>query len=400
VLYYFSPGGEPEELYDEKEEHFVSLVVGDDGRPYVGTGAEGRVYSVDARHNPILVADTDERQVGALVLAGTGRYVLSGDPAVAHPVRGVGGPDALWTSKPLDAGIRAHFGKLEWEATGALEFSTRSGNTGEPDDTWSAWSPAMNEAGIVGSPAARYLQVRARWNRDPKAVLGEVSVAFVTDNLRAVLTEVEASSGAKKSTRSSSLTQGVEASGGPVTTSADAKVTLKWKVDNPDKDAMRYRLEYRLLGTDTWYDLLKPGERLTDESYTWDTADLPEGRYRIRVSASDEPSNPPDRVKRHELESGVVLVDNTQPTLQALRVAGRRVQGTAVDGVGPIQRIEVALVGSDDWLPFAPSDGIFDEQREEFDIDVTPLSAQGPAMIAIRVYDSANNFVVRNLTLR
>ena len=400
VLYHFSPSGEPEELYDEKEEHFISLALGDDGRPYVGTGVEGRVYTVDDRRNTVLVADTEERQIGALLLIGPQKFVFGSDPPVAHPVRGQGGPDSLWTSKVLDAGIRARFGKLDWAADGSLEFSTRSGNTGEPDDTWSAWSAPMIDPSPVGSPAARYLQIRARWNRDPKAVLNELRVAFVTDNLRAVVTEVESSGGPMKTTKGSSLTQGVEASGGPITGKADAKVELKWKVDNPDKDELRYRLEYRLIGSNTWYDLLKPSEQLTSESYSWDTSDLPEGRYRIRVSASDELSNPPDRVKRHQLESGIVLVDNTPPVIEGLRVAGRRVQGTALDSVGPIQRIEVALAGSDEWRPFSPADGIFDEQREEFDIDVTPLAAQNQSLIAIRVYDSANNYVVRNLIIK
>lgn len=400
VLYYFSPNGEPEELYDEKEEHFVSLALGDDGRPYVGTGVEGRVYTVDAEHNTVLVADTEERQIGALLLSGPQKIVLGSDPAVVHPVRGQGGPDALWTSKVLDAGIRASFGKLDWDATGTLEFSTRTGNTEEPDDTWSAWSAPMVAPSPVASPAARYLQIRARWNRDPKAVLGELRVAFVTDNLRAVVTEVQSSAGAMKTTKGSSLIEGVEASGGPITDKADTKVELKWKVDNPDKDELRYRLQYRLVGSNTWYDLLKPSEQLTSENYSWDTSDLPEGRYRIRVSASDELSNPPDRVKRHQLESGIVIVDNTPPVIEGLRTAGRRVRGTAIDGVGPIQRIEVALAGSDEWRPFAPADGIFDEQREEFDIDVTPLAAHSQSLIVIRVYDSANNYVVRNLILK
>ena len=47
----------------------------------------------------------------------------------------------------------------------------------------------------------------------------------------------------------------------------------------------------------------------------------------MRVTVSDEPSNPPGRVKKHSRESGVVLVDNTAPTVEALKVNGRRVSG-------------------------------------------------------------------------
>jgi hypothetical protein len=153
------------------------------------------------------------------------------------------------------------------------------------------------------------------------------------------------------------------------------------------------------MGTPEWIDVLKPGDRLTKSRYDWDTSDLPEGRYRIRVQASDEPSNPPDRVKRHELTSAVVLVDNTPPSLASLEARGRKVSGTAVDGVGPISRIELSVAGSGDWYPFFPRDGIYDQQREDFDVDVSGVAPAGRVVISVRVYDEANNFVVRHVTL-
>ena len=146
TLYRFGSDGRPERLYDSDDEHFTSLALGDDGRPYVGTGVEGRVYSVDEAHRVALVADIDERQVGALVLAGPQQVVLGSDPAVVHPVRGVGGPDAVWTSKVLDAGLRARFGRMSWEATGAIDVSTRTGNTRfKRDLNWQPQFPSYRE---------------------------------------------------------------------------------------------------------------------------------------------------------------------------------------------------------------------------------------------------------------
>jgi hypothetical protein len=394
TLYRFIDGV-PEQLLDDKDEHYTSLALGDDGRPYVGTGVEGRVYTVDDNHDEILVADVEERQVGALSLRGAKRFVTASDPAVVHAVKGVGGPDAVWTSKVLDAGLRAHFGRLDWQATGALEFSTRSGNTQEPDDTWSAWSNPTAAAADVTSPPARFLQVRARFGRDPNATLSSVTVPFVTDNLRAVVTDLDAEGS------SSSLQTGVEASGGPPSKKSGTTVTLKWKVENPDKDELRYRLEYRLIGTNTWYDVLDSRETLTKTQYSWETSDLPEGRYKVRITASDEISNPPDKVRKHELESGIVLVDNTPPVITDLDVTQKRLRGTAVDGVGPIARIEASVTGSDEWVPFFPRDGVFDEPREEFDADVSALARAGGAVpLTVRVYDRAGNFVVRNVAIK
>lgn len=395
TLFRFAPDGTPEQLLDDSKDHFVSLSLGNDGRPYVGTGGEGRVLTVDPDQNYLLLADTDERQVAALSVRGASGYVVTSDPVVFRPVRGIGGADAVWISKVLDAGHRASFGRVTWEATGNLELSTRSGNTAEPDDTWSDWSAPLTAAGPITSPPGRYLQVRARWNRDQSAELRSLRIPFVTDNLRAVVTEVSATSGAVVKGSS-----GVAKSGGPIGDKPDSKIKLSWKVQNPDEDELRYRLQYRLLGSQDWFDILDPTVIHTAENYTWDTADLPEGRYRVRVLASDELSNPPDRVKRHQRESQIILVDNTAPTIEQLRVDGRRIRGVALDGVGPIQRIELSLAGSNQWIPFFPADGIFDEQREEFDIDASALTTQGPAMVTLRVFDSANNSVVRHVRLQ
>lgn len=397
TLYRFFSDGRPDELLNNEEEYFSSLALDEDGHPYVGTGLEGRVYTVDTGHNSVLVADIDERQVTALALQGTTRFVVGSDPAVVHLVKGSGGPDAVWTSKVLDAGIRARYGRIEWEASGALSLSTRTGNTKEPDDTWSPWSREFTEAGKVESPSARYLQIRARFAKDPHAVLTDVSVSFMTDNLRAVITEFVAKASGESG---SSKKDEVVASGGPISRKPATTVDLTWKVDNPDKDELRYRLKYRLLGTKNWYDLTKPEEKVTKENYAWETSDLPEGRYRLQLTASDELSNPPDRVTNDTVESGLVLVDNTPPTIEGLKLEGRRLVAVVVDGVGPIQRVEVSVAGSDDWQPVLCRDGILDEQREELDADLSGVLPNGPALISVRAYDGADNFVVRSLELR
>ena len=388
--------GRPEKLFRRDDTHFVSLAIGDDGKPYVGTGVEGRVYSVDDAHTSTLVADVDERQVGVLLMVGPKRFIASSDPAVLHEIKGVGGPEAIWTSKVLDAGLRAHFGRLIWRATGPVDLSTRSGNSQVPDKTWSDWSVGLAVPGKIASPPARFVQVRARFARDPAAVLSQVVVPFVTDNLRAVVTAVDA---APKNTPPAVKDNVVPSSGGePERHSSVVKVT--WKIDNPDADAVRYRLSYRLDGQTTYRDLTRPDDLLTKAEYEWETASLPEGPYRVRVEATDENANPPDRAMKHSLESPVVIVDNTPPVFRALAAQGRHVRGDAVDGVGPIARIDVAIDGKNEWRPFAPVDGVFDESLEAFDIDVASLVGPGNHLVAIRVFDQAGNSVVRDIEVK
>ena len=80
--------------------------------------------------------------------------------------------------------------------------------------------------------------------------------------------------------------------------------------------------------------------------------------------------------------------------------AFENILATLIDGVGPIARVEVAVVGSDEWFPLFPADGVFDEQREEVNSDISALMPQGAGLLSIRVYDKANNFVVRNVAVR
>jgi hypothetical protein len=390
--------GVVETMMKNDDAHYVSLALDATGAPYVGTGAEGRVYTVDDNHVERLVADTEERQVGALEVAGAQRFIVTTDPVVFHPITGSGGAEAVWTSKVLDAGLRAHFGLLEWRSEGQLELGTRSGNTDKPDASWSAWSKPLVGTAKIESPPARYLQVRARWSRDPNAVLQEVRVSFVTDNARALVTEITVGD-----SESSDGGRAVPESGGPPE-SHDAKLKLRWKVDNPDSDKLRYRLFYQPLagapgGARPWFAILDPREELTKTDYSWDTTGLPEGRYRVRVDATDELANPPDRVTRHSLVSRVVLVDNTPPQLTALALRGTKLSGTAVDGLGPIARIELSIVGSQSWLPVLPTDRVLDEASESFEVDIASALAPGAAsqLVVVRVFDAAGNSVSRTV---
>jgi len=171
-------------------------------------------------------------------------------------------------------------------------------------------------------------------------------------------------------------------------------------VDNPDNDKLRYRLFYRPLGRKRWSSMLPSDEELTKTSYDWETTGLPEGRYQVRVEASDELSNPPDRSARHSLVSRPLLVDNKPPILSRLRLRGGKLSGTASDGLGPIARIEFALLGEKSWIPVFPVDAVFDEPSERFAVDISHYVPAGPQLVVVRAYDSAGNAVTATVTQR
>jgi hypothetical protein len=391
-LFRFDALGRPEKMMEHTEFHYLSLALDDKGVPHVGTGDEGRVYSVDDAHMVKLVADSDERQVGGLAFVGGKWFVGSSDPAVFHRVISIGGPDSVWTSKVLDAGLRARYGHLSFRTSGQLEVSTRTGNVKTPDATWSAWSAPLAQNAVISSPPGRYIQVRARWARDPKASLEEVSIPFVTDNVRPVVTEVNAQQ--RGVTRDSK--EGLQQSGGELP-KHDPVVKITWKVDNPDQDQLRFKVQFRRENQTIWRDLTKADEVVTKTDYDWDTQALPEGKYRVRVEASDEGANPHELAMRHTMESGTVLVDNTPPAFRELTVAQRRLRARIVDGMGPILKIEMAIDGKLDWKPLTSADGILDTAEESVDTDLSKILGPGPHIIAVRAYDAAGNFVVQEI---
>lgn len=391
-LHRFDLQGRSERLMKHDDTHYVSLAVDEQGHPYVGTGAEGRVYTVDDAHVVTLVADTDERQIGALAVNGGKGFLATTDPPVVHRIIGRGGADAVWTSKVLDASLRARFGTLSWKSSGGLELSTRSGNTDKPDGTWSAWSNPSTNAAVIGSPSARYIQVRARWSRDPNAILSEVTIPFITDNVRPVVTEITATAknGFTKEPASS-----IPATGGEAP-KHDNVIKVTWKVENPDNDPLRYRVSFRREGQTTWRDALRSDEILSRSDYEWDTTALPEGKYRLRVEASDEPANAPDDVQRHTLESETILVDNTPPRIENLQLAARRLRAKIIDGTSPIARVEVAVDGKTDWRPLPAADGIYDTAEETVDADVSAVVQPGVHVVVVRAFDAAGNQVSRD----
>ena len=396
-LWRFDAQGRPERFMHHDEFHYVSLALDETGAPFVGTGAEGRVYTVDDAHQVSLVADTDQRQVGAIGLSGKARYVVGSDPATLHRILSVGGADATWTSKALDAGLRARFGHVSWSGTGSVEVSTRSGDTQTPDSTWTAWSTPVANGGALTSPAARFVQIRARL-RDANAAVSDVVLAFLTENLRAVLTDVTARQKGAHESHESAKDASVPASGGEPS-KHESVVHVSWKVDNPDADELRYRVQFHREGETRWLDATRPDEVLTKAELDWETSTLPEGKYRVRVDASDELANPPGETTHFVMESPLVLVDNTPPVFKSISMNGHRLRAEVVDGLGPITRIEATSDGRVDWHPLGPVDGILDTADEAVDLDVTALLPVGPGphVLAVRAFDAAGNYVVREV---
>jgi hypothetical protein len=381
-IWHVRADGRTERVFERTTAHVTSLAILDDGTFVAGLGGDGHVVRVNPDRTFTTWIDVEERQVLAISM-GNQPFFATGDGAAVYRIVDARPRDAIWESKVLDARFRARWGQLDWRAEGNLVLQTRSGNTEEPDTTWSDWSADMNAAGPIRSPEARYLQVRARFERDPAAVLRAVTAYFLPQNQRPVVSNIRVegpNDAATKRMRSERQSFVPEPS---------ALYKLAWTVDNTDDDRLRYRLRYRREDQNVWRDMLRSDQVITDDEYSWNTASIPDGFYVVRVEASDELDNPEDLTLRHTADSEPIRVDNHAPRVEDLRAQGTRVTGRAIDSLGPIARLERAIDGGE-WQTIFPTDDLFDTADERFEIDISSLPP-GVHIVAVRATDAGGN---------
>ncbi|MDD9939123.1 MAG: hypothetical protein OXT09_36380 [Myxococcales bacterium] len=376
-LWVVAPSGRARKLWASSEGHITALQWTGDEAIYAATGKAGHIHRVQQDGTHALWIDVDERQVLAMDLTRRDPIFVTGDAGAIYRVMPGEAREARWTSKVLDAGFRSRWGELTWRGRGGLSFQTRAGNTEKPDESWSEWSSVLTRPGPVRSPAARFLQVRARLATGRKAgdvQLYAVQAYYLPTNQSPTVQQVTVQPKKPK---------------GKAKPRATSTYKIEWKVDNPDKDRLRYRLHYRPEGRARGREILRETEILTKTSHEWDTLGVPDGYYRVRVTASDELENPETLALDHSAESEPFLLDNHAPTVDGLRYAGGRVIGTARDALGPISALEYAIDG-EDWKPMNPRDALFDTRVEAFELQLPKLD-KGPHVIAVRASDARNN---------
>jgi hypothetical protein len=131
---------------------------------------------------------------------------------------------------------------------------------------------------------------------------------------------------------------------------------------------------------------------MTDTILVWDTTSVANGRYVIRVIASDAPSNSPETALTGSLESTAFDVDNAPPVIRVgqVRRNGNRTTVTfeVQDGESSVQKAEYSLDG-DRWITIYPRDGIADSRLEQYELTLEgETSTRG---VIVRATDALNN---------
>jgi sugar lactone lactonase YvrE len=438
-LYRISPDGASELMWQSRNDPPLSLALASDDRLILGSGTDGRVFLVSQDKTSALFLSADADQVTAVGSGSSGEtYLVTSNPAKLYRINRGRRTEGTYRSPAIDTKTVSSWGKIRWQATTppgtTIRVQSRSGNSAEPDNTWSDWSqPYTVPVGEqIASPRGRFLQWRAVLNStgEVSPELFDVTAIYLQQNLAPEVSEIVIHPPGQTFQKPIITTGQIEILGmeevlsetsprngsGPGTAAAGPPAmsltqiarpfyrkgiqTVTWKASDPNEDELRFDVHYRAEGETLWK-ALRQG--LTQPVIAWDTAAMPDGRYSLRIAASDAASNPTESARTGERTSQSFEVDNTPPRVANLNAEaaqnGHRVVFTAEDDISAIQSVEYA-VNSGKWTIVFPTDGIADSKQESFDFTLPGYRDGGIYTLVVKVTDVLGNTVTARADLR
>jgi hypothetical protein len=389
------------------------------GSVLIGTADKGRIYSVTNDGRDTLLLQSPEGQISSLLVRNDQIYAASSNQGKLFRFGNELVTEGTFESPVRDAKLTASWGRVWWRGTGVVEVQTRSGNGERPDATWSDWSTAYRnpDGNQISSPRARFIQwratVRASGSGGTPSSVEDVSIAYLPRNVAPEVLSITALPIGVGLQQMPIVTDpNVESSGldpsvfGPVAQVPPRRFyqrgarSFQWQAEDRNSDTLEYSIYYRALNEQT-FRLLK--DKLRDNFYTIDGATLADGRYVIKVVATDAPDNPPGQKLTGERLSEPVDIDNTPPVVKAMgqpQLKGDSVHVVfSVDDVtGKVKKADASLDGAA-WLPVFPDDGIADSGHEVYSIDFSSL-APGEHTISLRTFDTSGNIGTLSVTVR
>jgi len=419
-IYRIQADGYPRKVWSNSTDVVYAIGFDARGHAIVGTGNHGAIYRLDSENKYTRLTTLESTQVTGFCGSPEGRvYAVTGNIGRVFSMGPQLESSGTFESDVYDAGAFTYWGRLSAEPSGsAVTFETRSGNLSRTQQAWSPW--AKLNMGRVASPSARFLQYKATLAAG--AEVNEVDVAYLMKNVAPVIEQVEATPANYKfpapsaSTGSSTGTitlpplgrRTASSLGGPVATSesgnsvtmnwAKGVIGARWLATDDNGDTLAYKLEIRGVNETEWK-LLK--DKIRERYYGWDSTAFPDGKYVVRVTATDAPSNPPDQALTASLVSDPFLIDNTPPEITGLSgtAAGNKIEVRfrAKDALSTIGHAEYSVNGGE-WLVVEPVTRLTDSQEEDYHVTI---DKSAPEMtVAVRVADEYENQCVAKVVVK
>ncbi|HNW92553.1 MAG TPA: hypothetical protein PKM88_06560 [bacterium] len=398
AVYRVQPNGTTMLLYVSDKEIIHDFAVLPDGTLWVATGKEGKLFRVTPDEVETCLLDFPVTQVTALAPATGGDWWLAtGNGGKLFRVSAGPADSGVFTPPVFDAKFPARWGtvRLLADRPAGVQFRTRAGMTETADTRWSDWSDWQASGAAITSPGGRYLELQVRLTATGGAPLvREITASYVVANQRPMVLEVKVDGEAEGDE---------EEAGASRRAAAAAEVPeiergVMWQAADPDGDALRYNVYVQGERESAWRWLNREKADLTAARWVWNTADLADGLYYIKVVASDRESNA-DAGFTAEKIVGPYTVDNSLPAVQvtaavadgAARVVARLQDAGCVAGAS-------YSVDNGPWRQLAATDGFFDSPGEQVEFAVPGL-ARGEHVITVRARDAVGHEAVAAATV-
>lgn len=363
-----------------KNEHINDARVDSDGRVYLATGPAGRLYMVRARPEEQelwTVQELEYVNATAIVMRdGSPRaFLAAGHEAAAYLRNEKQGRSGSFKSKVFNAGRPARWGALSWHGSGVKVY-TRTGQSPRPDNTWSPWSERKNGVAPDSGKACSFAQIRI--DITGTGEFNGFSWRYAEKNQRPQI---------------KSLTIGERE-----TAKNGAQRQITWEASDPNGDKLEYRLALRTEGATAWQEV-SGQQALSEARFNLPVGQIPDGRYHLRLTASDAPSNFENPLAANRT-SPLFIINNGRPEISDVIFSPEsgRLTATVKDRLSIISELSLAIDGGE-WRAIAPADGILDEGEERISL-VLPGLTKGSHIMAVRaVSDSGGETVVQKTIL-
>ncbi|HEX8341449.1 MAG TPA: hypothetical protein VF624_11120 [Tepidisphaeraceae bacterium] len=351
----------------------------------IGTGDNGDLYELRGGDEEAdITAHFDGNQVNAIIGGGgngAAAVVATSNGGGVYALGDAGAAAGTFDSAALDTGTISRFGAIrvdgEAPAEGAIMLSARTGNAADPkSDDWSDWSKPQpaREINKIDLPPGRYVQYRVRLEASAggaRPALRGVTIAYQKPNV---------------APRVSSVT---------VAPAGDAQnpqnLSINWAGEDVNGDALRYSVAHRVAGRGDWVELARDLEATT---FVWPGRQAADGRYEIRVTATDAGDNEPGHAATASRISTAFTVDNAAPVIGDVTVdaAGEKpaVRLRVVDRGGTLAALAYSVDRANLWQKCLPDDTIADSPEERYTLPLTGL-VKGRHTLTVRATDENGN---------
>lgn len=419
-IYRIRPDGAPRRIWSDAQDLVYALAFDEKGRVLAGAGNHGDIYRLDSDRQYWKLLSLAATQVTAFCAGAGGRvYAATGNIGKLFSIGPEQEQTGIFESDIFDAGGFSYWGRLSHtprDNTAVVE-ETRSGNLNRAQKNWSAF--ARTNAGRMVSPPARFLQYRLTLS---SGEITEVEAAYQMKNVAPRIDEVEITPANYKfpppSTVVTSLNSSItlpplglyapppstapaptpDAGSSPGLTYSKGAIGVRWLANDDNGDSMLFKIEIRGASETTWKPLK---DKLREHYYSWDSTAFPDGKYVVRITATDAPSNPPAQALTTSAESEPFVIDNAPPEISGLTAAasGNKVDVRfhAKDSLSTLDKAEYSINGGD-WTVVEPTTRLTDSL--EHDYRVTVDKGFGETTIAVRVADENDNQAVAKIVVK